>query len=555
MRNLFGKIRVAFMVVLILAVLPAMKIYAASATVSVSSATAANGEQVTITISVNGDEAIAMTDLWLSYDASILEYVSGADVGGGGSIRLISSDNTSFKVVFKAVNAGTSAISVNTAQSMVGSLYTDTMSLSASNGSVTVKAPATYSSDNNLASLSISPGTLTPAFSPDVTTYNTSVPADCSRLVISATTSDSKAKISTWGAALDPGDNTTKITVTAEDGSKKVYTIYTKRPIEQATAATEAPDRPTQSPSEEPKNDVVVTINGQDYFILSNFDESVLPEGYEAADYTYKGNAVVVGKGLSNGLTIFYLETATESESKKSFFVYDESADSFSALQRLNSRAREYTILNEGMTALPDNYVSTRLDFNGQQIDVWVENVSQPQYFLFYGMSVDGRKNWYQYDLNENTIQNAIVLEGMSQEAPQEGTTSEEPTAAAFAEISGDYQELKSQHEQYVSRMKMIVCILLVLLVAVIVMFILFVIRSFSRAGTDERQEVMPEGRERDDEYNVFEEEEEPETIPVREKEGEPGFDKEILMEDDLVDLCDIDISEDFSFIDLDDEK
>ena len=98
---------------------PAVSVYAASASVSVSSASAASGSEVSVTVSVSGDENVAMVDLWLTYDASVLEYVSGADVGGGGSIRLLSTDNTSFTIKFKAVNAGSAVISVNTSQSIV----------------------------------------------------------------------------------------------------------------------------------------------------------------------------------------------------------------------------------------------------------------------------------------------------------------------------------------------------------------------------------------------------------------------------------------------------
>ena len=40
---------------------------------------------------------------------------------------------------------------------------------------------------------------------------------------------DSKATVSVSGKRMDPGFNTTTITVTAENGSKRTYTIYIKR--------------------------------------------------------------------------------------------------------------------------------------------------------------------------------------------------------------------------------------------------------------------------------------------------------------------------------------
>jgi hypothetical protein len=483
MKNIIKKISVMIALLLVMTVLPTAHVYAATANVSVSSATATNGSEVTVTVSISGDENIAMVDLWLSYDSSILEYVSGADVGGGGSIRLLSTDNTSFSIKFKAISAGTASVSVNTAQSVISSLYTDKMSVSAANGSVTVAAPVSYSSDNNLKSLSISPGTLSPAFSADVTTYNTSVPSDCTRLVISAVASDSKAKISIWGAALDPGDNTTKITVTAENGSQKVYTIYTKRPVEQTTQAVQTGN---EKPTQAPQTDVVVTIGEQNYFIISNFDENVLPEGYEAEEYTYKGSEIVAGKGLSNGLILFYLETAEDSDSVKSFFIYDEETDEFTPLQRLNSKAREYTILTDEAGTLPDKYVSTKLELGGQKIEVWVENTEEPKYFLFYGMNVEGNKGWYRYDLTENTIQNAFSITNSGQTISEEadGTQETQPEETAVSAASAqDYQKIKEEYDQFSMKMKMVVLILVILLAAVIVILIVFIIKSFSHAA------------------------------------------------------------------------
>ena len=68
------------------------------------------------------------------------------------------------------------------------------MSVSAGTGSVSVKAPVTYSTDNTLSSLEISPGVLSPAFSPNVTSYTTTVGADCNKLTVSAAANDSNAK-------------------------------------------------------------------------------------------------------------------------------------------------------------------------------------------------------------------------------------------------------------------------------------------------------------------------------------------------------------------------
>ena len=77
------------------------------------------------------------------------------------------------------------------------------MAVSAGSGSVTVKAPVSYSTDNTLASLDISPGVLSPAFSPNVTSYTTTVGSDCSQLVVSAVANDENASVSVRGTRMD----------------------------------------------------------------------------------------------------------------------------------------------------------------------------------------------------------------------------------------------------------------------------------------------------------------------------------------------------------------
>lgn len=91
----------------------------------------------------------------------------------------------------------------------------------------TVAAP--LSTNNNLASLTVNT-TITPAFSPDTTNYTASVPFEVSKLNVSATAADGKAKVSINNSTLTP-NGTTKltITVTAENGAKKDYTISVKR--------------------------------------------------------------------------------------------------------------------------------------------------------------------------------------------------------------------------------------------------------------------------------------------------------------------------------------
>ena len=77
----------------IFAVMLSIKAYGADFNASVSSGEATQGENVTVTVNMSSDVTVGAYDLTLTYDANILEYVSGADGGGGGSLRLYNDTN------------------------------------------------------------------------------------------------------------------------------------------------------------------------------------------------------------------------------------------------------------------------------------------------------------------------------------------------------------------------------------------------------------------------------------------------------------------------------
>ena len=84
--------------------------------------------------------------------------------------------------------------------------------------------------NNNLASLTVSNATLSPAFSAETTAYTASVPFEVSKLNILAAAADGKAKVSVNSPTLTPNETTNvTVTVTAENGAKKTYTVAVTR--------------------------------------------------------------------------------------------------------------------------------------------------------------------------------------------------------------------------------------------------------------------------------------------------------------------------------------
>ena len=131
-----------------------------------------------------------------------------------------------------------------------GSTKDVSMTVTSSDGrakiyTITLRA-ITLGGDNSLKSLTVSPGTLSPAFSAETQDYTVNVASTVAEVTISATKSDPNAVISgdvpNAGRAtikLD-GPGTTKIVsliVTAPNGTSRTYTVSVKRALPSSDAA------------------------------------------------------------------------------------------------------------------------------------------------------------------------------------------------------------------------------------------------------------------------------------------------------------------------------
>lgn len=470
MKKIISKVLTVICMVMLLTALPVETAFGANAAANVVIDDGASkvGEEVNVVINVSGTEKVTMVDMWVTYDPAVLEVVSGFDQGGGGKVRILNfSGDASYTLKFKALTAGSSEITLSSSQSIVSSNTTDAMELYVDSGLITVKSAVAASKINDLSALTVSPGTLTPAFSKDVLTYNITLTESCERLTISATAADPKATVSVWGSKMDPGDNTTKITVTAESGDQKVYTIYTKVP-EVVTPQ---------------KKDIVVEMNGELYNIVSNFDEELLPEGYEAVDYNYKNTEIVVGKGLSNGKILFCVTDAATEVTEPEFVVYNEQDGTFSKLVLFTVAKSAYTVVeNMENVPIPDGYTPSQYTLNDVTYNTWVETEKSSEYFIIYCTNINGVEAWYQYDILEGTMQRAFLNTAKVDEEVTVPTV-EEPEKETVGE--DEYTKLLEEHENYVKKTRLALGMMAFLLVAVIIIVVIFAIKSFKDSGAE----------------------------------------------------------------------
>ena len=90
----------------------------------------------------------------------------------------------------------------------------------------TVKVSDGRSDDATLKSLTVSKGTLDPAFSADIADYTVTLPYGSSIPKVTAVKNDAKAVINTVQAtSFEDGENKATVTVTAEKGNTKTYTV------------------------------------------------------------------------------------------------------------------------------------------------------------------------------------------------------------------------------------------------------------------------------------------------------------------------------------------
>lgn len=230
--------------ILCLASMLSISVSAAGASASLTGpGTVRAGDTITLSFNLNGSGLFGASGT-LSYDSSQVSLTSTkqtiaspwmVEFNGNNFVAYdnnlsnpIKGNKTLFTATFKVKSVEAGANIKISYTNVVASDGNADSSIGTVTYSKTIAAP--LSTDNKLATLTVGNATISPAFSPDTTSYSASVPFDVSKLNVTATAADSKAKVSVSSPNLIPGGSTkVTITVTAENGAKKTYTITTKR--------------------------------------------------------------------------------------------------------------------------------------------------------------------------------------------------------------------------------------------------------------------------------------------------------------------------------------
>ena len=389
MKNL-KKIFIICTVVFALLLCMTQSVFAASISVTAGQSSVKVGNTVAFTITVPPN-----TQAWTYQVAwsDNLTYVSGDTEPMG-----FEGNSTRNQLIFKANGEGTGKVWI-----AGGSYSIDRQPYDAS-GSATVSIvsasqpsqgydhgdfdddpPAPSKSSNNaLASLTVSAGELAPAFDPTITDYTLSLPLRTNKITFTATPSDSKATVQGDGeVALRGGENKVAVVVTAEDGSAKTYNITVKVARE-----------PT----------VFFSLNGESLGVMQDTDGVTPPAGFSPTTVPYSGEKLPAWTNAAGQMLLYLVNQDTLAAG---FYLYDEAEGVQSPYLPIVCGATTYVYT--GVPAEKESIPGLTLcdvEAFGHILKGWkYRDASLQDFCVLYLMDAGGNYGCHTYDSQSGTLQ------------------------------------------------------------------------------------------------------------------------------------------------------
>ena len=361
-----------------------------SLTVTVSSSTHAGG----LSVSAGGKSGTLAIRTIGSSDSTTLQTGAGTFTV---TVTALSLSDANYNLVegetiSRTVTVTDKSSSSSSSSSSGSSSSSSSSSNSSSSTTTTVQEPEVKkSSEKNLSSLSVSEGTLSPKFSAGTTTYKVDLTSETESLTISAKAKDTKAKVSGTGKKeLKIGENNFTVTVTAEDGSKKTYTI-----------SVYVTEKPTQ----------FVKLGDQNLGILNDLSKTDVPKGFEKSTIKIDNKDVTALQNKDMGLTLLYLQNEDDSTG---FYIYDvDNNKVLSKYQTVTVSGKTYVLMDapDNLEAIQDLKTAT-IKIADVELNGWkFEDEALSHYTLVYLMNEAGETQLYTYEDTEGTLQKYTPVE------------------------------------------------------------------------------------------------------------------------------------------------
>ncbi len=495
---------------------PDTKAQASSLSLGVSTSSVKIGDTVTVSITVPAGVSATVN---VTYPSGVFSFSSASDTassnGGTVSMTIGSYGNTNTKTTgtmkFKAKAAGSATFSASAP--IAGNQDGDRVTVGGASASVRVKNESNdstndnsnngnhandgednthKSADNSLASLTLSSGTLSPAFKYNVTNYTAEVANDVTSVVVSAKPSNANATVESvnGGENLAVGANKIQIVVKAENGVTATYTITVTRKESGDTDDSDTPDEEDPAGTDEPQEQCY-EIGGVKMYPSEDGDETQIPEGFTLSEITLweKAYPYWVNETIGTDMGLIYL--VDENKENGAWYRISE-ASPYDACAFLCFKSEYGYIIAtpEKLTeAAPTGYVPETINIEGKgTVDAYVRDGDEST-CLIYAVNQDGVYGWYRYDVQDRTYMR------YTEEAVAEDTQQAEPST----EQSG------SQMKDLESQMRLL---FYAFIVVVAILLIVIVILIIKRKQDDDDDDDDDEWEQDEDDFNGYDEKE-----------------------------------------------
>ena len=183
MKSILKKFAAVLLILCVVLSVVSINVFAAGSSIAFNKSSLTIGENLSVTARFSTASSDPMYGLegYMTYDPKIIKFVSGDNCSlvTDGKVRIVLTSagkvNLTETVKFTTIAAGKCTITLE--QIVYGDKNDTEASMTGATAAVTVTNPSVQASSNaDLRKLGVSAGTLTPAFSPDVTSYNVTIP-------------------------------------------------------------------------------------------------------------------------------------------------------------------------------------------------------------------------------------------------------------------------------------------------------------------------------------------------------------------------------------------
>ena len=457
---------------------------AATSTIYCGTKTVKIGGSVSVTVKIKATEEMYATEGYLDYDPKVLKFTSGtsAAADGAGTVKMVGTPGgateQSHTINFTTIGVGSSGIKFRDA-SYVGAVKT-----SVSGSSITVSVTDNKSDNADLSSIKVSNGKLSPSFNKNTTKYKVLVGNTVKSCTITAIAADKGAKVAVTPntSSLNVGDNTRTITVTAQSGKTKVYTVVITRSKEGDASSDSSNSSEGTSSSTEEKNPLEAELGGETYTVLTETTEKPIPAGFVENKVKYNEIEVKTAKTEDGKMELYFLKN--NDTGAVDYYLLDDETKTFKLLSYFTINNKMYIVSKEGMKGTVEGYYKTNVILGNTSVEAFTSLDERLSDFYIIYCFTDGKYGYYSYDMAEATIQRMPTFKSAfkPQKETEEKQTSATPFFTKIAKSISNIGKLPLMG-------KIVIAAIIVVIICIIALIVMLIIKFIPKRDREDLEE------------------------------------------------------------------